>query len=1263
MSQFYCWIHTNLRFLVTKEQAAKLKISTVMNEGIISRRFDAVSSSHIVRLWKRTCRGFEAILKSKRCTSFDGQDVHIPFERLEEASLLMLLSQGDHTSSSHDYLLLIIHDIIRSSNSFSERLHKIFREREWGEAKVKEINPKFLLRGSIGAVAACSLDVNSIKNLVFYLESMWCSERNVYDFEKLPLDFQETFSALLKRPIILNPLSFLREPFQFRDHFAPRISSIHNAQASYKSVTGVYFVRIQDVQLFDDVVRSLIKLHIEKPSTASARAFSVNFHRMDYDSLRSLLEGLRTSLEALPASTKDRFITYREAISSVIKIPLSEDSILEFFGFPRMTETQSQCILSLELSQVHEFAIYLGRQIASEAYLFSGLPLCMTDPLPFKAVESLLCSFGLMCERNPQAAIKSLDQFSKDLSDNEREICQVSSTNQSLLYFLETRNLCDESRCPFFAIIPQEVRINNYIALRQQLQQMKLEMLSKHSCTSTLKTEKEYETEKPSCFKGPLAVKSNRGQCWLWDGNYKDESFLTVNTPEIQPEISLNIQDDSRLWFEGEGSDVDYEAEMLSPESGISRFVGVSDVLKMQEEIEMCSNRGSQSCKPTEIGENFDAKGFSNEAVVIEKEENGSSTTNPMDSVHAYQQQAPFFLIQHFPRILWLGIFSVVFGLFWSTLKLETFNIFSRFFSPLNFGLHHGENRGQKSLQIVEVESEHIHIERMGEQGKLMDIGMLEEILVLPHSTVNAFYFQHEEQHVEKSDKRNHKTQVVETIQSLDMTKKDKELNFFDKGFVDDMTFCPQSPFDLSFHDGFECEVCGFEKDSIHSKVYKLNRIQCTEAEKKAVNLIKKQQNEMYFIEQEVGVHHLASQNIDETNPISTQKEGKRNKYVELGFTEDMMAGPQSPYYVLHERSFKIEEMSTKHDDDRLDAQKFSRPDIELSVIDTGSTESNPTFATQSVQRNLDQSVLYRFFYKFAICFVSILCGLLGLLFATSELKGRISPTATEHQRSFNLQTPSNAVYANVSSDENIDVSKSEHNVSLITCSKGTKMVHQHSALDLTLKVDEAKAENECHAVTSSQPEECQAAEANGSIGASKEIDSITVGSLTTLGISCCGDVLIDIENLKEHDDGATQGSPTEELAKMKEKGNPVVSGTAEAALLDSGNVFHISSHADRSWVEVNETLEKDINKFEQWQPLHFAALGGHVYGIENFIQEGADINALTLEDETPLDIAIQTHGENHPISQKLRDLGGVTTSLLIGSEQYKISVVEEKYS
>jgi hypothetical protein len=757
-------------------------------------------------LWERTLKGYEAIMKKscKKRIIFDGQDVHIPFESLEEASLLMLLSQGDHPSSSHDYLFFIIHDIIKRSNSFSQRLHNICPEREWGEITVQEIHPKFLLRGSIGAVAACSLDVNSIKNLVFYLESTWSTERNFDDSETLPSDFQETLSTLRKRPTILNPLSFLREPFQFRENFAPRISSINNSQAFYKSVTGLFFVRIQDVQLFDDVVRSLTKLNLGKPgkpSTANVRTLSVNFHRMDYECLRSLLEGLRTSLEALPASTKDRCKTYEEAISSVVKIPLSEDSILEFFGFPRMTETQTQWILSLELSQVHEFAIYLGRQIASEAYLFS------------KTCESLLFSFSLLCERNLQTAMKSLDEFSKDLSDNEREICQVSSSHQSLRYFLETRNLCDESRCSFFTIIPQEVEIQNYISLSQQLQQMKLEMLSKHASTSVVKTEKENETENPSCFEE--AEKSNRGQCWLWEGENKADSFHTENAPGIQPESCLNISDDSRLWFEVGKPDVDDEAEMLSPESGIRRLVGVSDMPEMQEEIAMCSNRGSQSLESTEIGESFDVIGFLNEAVVIasETEETGSSTTLPMDSAQAYQQQAPFFLFRHIPGILWFGILSVVFSFYWSSLKLGSLNNFSKFFSSLYLGLN------EKSLQIEEVGCE--QIERMREQGKLMDIGMLEEILAPPHSSADAFYSQDEEQHVENVGKRDHENQVVETVQPLDMTKKDIGLNFFDKGFMDDMMFCPQSPFDLSFHSGFECQVCGFE-DVIHSKVYKL---------------------------------------------------------------------------------------------------------------------------------------------------------------------------------------------------------------------------------------------------------------------------------------------------------------------------------------------------------------------------------------------------------------------------------------------------------
>lgn len=62
------------------------------------------------------------------------------------------------------------------------------------------------------------------------------------------------------------------------------------------------------------------------------------------------------------------------------------------------------------------------------------------------------------------------------------------------------------------------------------------------------------------------------------------------------------------------------------------------------------------------------------------------------------------------------------------------------------------------------------------------------------------------------------------------------------------------------------------------------------------------------------------------------------------------------------------------------------------------------------------------------------------------------------------------------------------------------------------------------------------------------------------------------------------------------------------------------------------------------WQPIHEAARAGHKDAIEFLIKQGADVNSRTHNGAgvTPLNIAINAHSEDHPVSQYLLGLGAV---------------------
>jgi len=75
------------------------------------------------------------------------------------------------------------------------------------------------------------------------------------------------------------------------------------------------------------------------------------------------------------------------------------------------------------------------------------------------------------------------------------------------------------------------------------------------------------------------------------------------------------------------------------------------------------------------------------------------------------------------------------------------------------------------------------------------------------------------------------------------------------------------------------------------------------------------------------------------------------------------------------------------------------------------------------------------------------------------------------------------------------------------------------------------------------------------------------------------------------------------------------------------------------SWTEAEEGDKK-------WQPLHYAASHGCVHGIKFILEDGADVNAVTSDNKTPLDVAIEFQGEHHPVTKKLRDLGAVAKAI-----------------
>lgn len=548
-----------------------------MKDHILSRRFDAVSSSHIARLWKRTTQGFNSILNSGHSIFWDCEEVNIPFQKLEDASLMMLLSEGDHPTDGHDYLFLLINDIACTSNAFSGRLHEIHKIEDT-TAIMPEVHPKFVIPGSNAAVAITSLSFYSIHDLASLIQSVWCEKRGIYELDRLSFNVsEELFGFLANRPAILNPSSFLREKFQFRDDNVPRVSRVESTHSSYIGTTGDYFVHIQDLQLFEDVRCSLKKLELANPSSLNSdltRIFSVNFYQMDYDGLRSILEGLRTTIGLFSVSSVKLCKTYEDAILKFVQGPLTEYT-LSSFGFPLMKDMQLKLIMSLKLIQLFEFITFLGYQLASEAYLYSNFPLCMTDPLSPSLSERVLHNFTRFCSEmmNLEEAVRSLDDFVNSvLSFYEAQICEAStSNNKSLRFFLINSNFCDETTFPFFTIIPEAVTIHNYVPLRQLLHQMKLAALHRKAAVDV--AEKYVEEKSLNCSNRDSSfAKPSRGRCWMWvEISVEEECERAIVASD-----DCNLEEDE-FWF-----DVSSKKRQFIADTDVDVLDALPDALKKE---------------------------------------------------------------------------------------------------------------------------------------------------------------------------------------------------------------------------------------------------------------------------------------------------------------------------------------------------------------------------------------------------------------------------------------------------------------------------------------------------------------------------------------------------------------------------------------------------------------------------------------------------------------------------------------------------------
>jgi len=530
--EFYLWLHSTFRFLMSKEQAMKINLKELMSEHVLQKRFEPVTVDYLLRLWERLKDSFNKLLDQLESTvMYECEDVAIPFKNIEDSCLIMFLSVYDHPTEGYDYLFLIINSLIEKYNLFRTKLNQFIgsdnSERN-ASLEEEEMNAKMLVHGSPGSLALGSLILIIPEDMIVLVESYRKPLSNEYDINELVKNLRQALKSIFMPQLISNPFMSFREMFDFRLDGVINNCGLNDTAVGLTSSQGDSFVRIEDLRLFEDCKQLLNELNLKKGCIEIKKVFTNNFHNFEYDKIRSMLSGIRTLLQNLPEERNFNIGEHeRETVAYEMK---------EMLGFPLLTDSQVSFITSLEQPELVELVSFFGYQLASEAYTFSRLPSSMSSMLAIEICNSIKSKMlHLFDQDGRQFVIKVMDGFLKDvLFFYESEILKEASSNTSLVEFLRKNNFCDSADA-FFAIIPNEVSVQNYVSLCQLIHQLKL------SLSTDIKM---------SGKRGNTHVKEKDEGCWLWSSETKnspcDEKALLAESSFFKNYVDVQ----EHLWFE-----------------------------------------------------------------------------------------------------------------------------------------------------------------------------------------------------------------------------------------------------------------------------------------------------------------------------------------------------------------------------------------------------------------------------------------------------------------------------------------------------------------------------------------------------------------------------------------------------------------------------------------------------------------------------------------------------------------------------------------
>ena len=506
--QLYIFVHKTFRQVVTKEMAMHITMGYIVDERLLRNRFGSIEGSRIEQTWLRAAEGIECFLnENESVVQWNCEQIVVPFRNLMDMPLMSILSEMECPSEGHDYLFLIINEIVLRYNNVVKSISS-FASNE-NENDANEISPRSIVQMSqsateiIGTVSSTETAINEL------IESYWLRDKLSFDRDALlkAIRFDMGVTSLT-RPI-KSPMSFLREQFYFRESSIEINATENTNDACICTSDGLFFARNADASTYDEVLELADEIGLDREchqtDQSIVHTMIFTFHAFSYSEWMNILEGLRNVLCYIRGPACNNDINCLAQFASDPR-----------FGFPALSENQSSFINSIRKTDLLDIIFVCGQQLSAEAYSYSRLPSRLAEPMPMHERHLIRDEI----RRQSSDAISHIESFSKDVLEFycDRLLVPASeSENRGLVDFLQENNCCDDTDA-IFSIIPKSVSIRNYIDVQKTLYQAKLELLFMNS-QFIERAESRQPTNPSKCFHGS----NKKSSAWKWSSWPKSE--------------------------------------------------------------------------------------------------------------------------------------------------------------------------------------------------------------------------------------------------------------------------------------------------------------------------------------------------------------------------------------------------------------------------------------------------------------------------------------------------------------------------------------------------------------------------------------------------------------------------------------------------------------------------------------------------------------------------------------------------------------------